>query len=315
MGSSFRALTHRTAYLRDHQPKLRYTSIEGGKGNEFNTHRIDGLTCQEMRVPLSTEGEQMFEVTILEALEEAQEILITRALEEINEKSFNSDPYGAVVWPAARTVSRHMIQLLNNHYNPSNTTILELGAGTGLVSLTCAIMGCKKVISTDYSPFTLQLIERAKTLQKRRQVGEEGKDRDAPFITCDSIETRLLDVSDHSQRLPECDICVIADLLYSPYLGEQVAKRVYEALSRGSKVVIGDSPNRPGRPKFLECLNAMLENKWISEGKEKEKFVPVDFEWREGRAVSGYRHSLISTSHKHSGDDKFSVLPIGLLHL
>jgi len=157
-------------------------------------HIIDGLPCQEVRITVhdasSESPSTCVEVVVLEAMQEAQEVLIQRALNETNERSFNSDPYGAVLWPSARTVSSHMIKVLTNrnfvgYSNPSTTTVLELGSGTGLVSLTCALMGCKKVVASDYSPFALSLISATRTLQSQ---------------PIQHLETLLFDVSDLSLR-------------------------------------------------------------------------------------------------------------------
>jgi len=95
-----------------------------------------------------------------------------------------------------------------------------------------------------------------------------------------------------------------------------IAHRVLEAIASGSTVVVGDSPHRSGRAKFLEVLNKKLEEKWMVGGKRREEFKSVEFVWVEGTAVQqGYRDELISTSARNEGQEKASTLPIGLLLL
>ena len=62
-----------------------------------------------------------------------------------------------------------------------------------------------------------------------------------------------------------------------------MADRVAEAVMRGTKCIIGDSPNRPGRPAFLRRLSDLL-------GRD------IAFETVKGMGVVGARHDLISTS-------------------
>jgi nicotinamide N-methyltransferase len=55
--------------------------------------------------------------------------------------------WGHHLWNAGRLISTYLEQ------NPSlikNKTVLELGAGAGLPSLVCGILGAKKVVCTDY---------------------------------------------------------------------------------------------------------------------------------------------------------------------
>ena len=73
--------------------------------------------------------------------------------------------------------------------------------GTGLVSMSLLLYGnAKKVISTDFSDFSLALIQKAKLLQ--------GKDH--LFKDPNRFETRLFDVKDLNNKIPiEADLIVI----------------------------------------------------------------------------------------------------------
>jgi len=56
---------------------------------------------------------------------------------------------------------------------------------------------------------------------------------------------------------------------------------VFEALERGSRVIVGDSPDRPGRPAFIATLNELVPG------------ICTEFVGVQASACSGHRHSLI----------------------
>lgn len=91
-----------------------------------------------------------------------------------------------------------------------------------------------------------------------------------------------LDMCDFDTLLPMADVVVAADVMYEPNTGSAVARRAVEALQRGSRVLVGDSPGRAGRPAFLKEL------KRLGVSAEAAKFVDAV-----GRTCSGPRHELI----------------------
>ena len=123
-------------------------------------HVVDGIECREVTIDLQSVGP----VTILEATAKSQEDLVDMALALDEEVSDNDgpnrlqagDPYGAVLWPAASAVSNY---LLTKCAPLEGITIVEVGTGTGLVSLAVSIGGAAKVTATDYESIPLQLIE------------------------------------------------------------------------------------------------------------------------------------------------------------
>lgn len=60
------------------------------------------------------------------------------------------------------------------------------------------------------------------------------------------------------EPLPPADVVVAADVMYLAKTGEAAARRVVEAYERGSRVIVGDSPDRPGRPAFLATLAELV---------------------------------------------------------
>lgn len=227
-------------------------------------HTVDGIKFREVTIDIDMVGP----ITVLEATAESQEELVEMALALENEElaltsQLNAgDPYGAVLWPAASAIANH---LLKNCAPLSGLTILELGTGTGLVSIAAAIGGAGRIIATDYESVPLKLTAYA------------AKKLNGNSLT---IETSLLDMCDESIPLPPADIVVAADVMYEPITGTAVAHRTVEALRRGSRVLVGDSPGRAGRPAFLVELSRL--------GVHHDGFMDTV-----GRTCSGPRHELI----------------------
>ena len=226
------------------------------------SHRVDNFLCNEVRVDFNVRGIQS--IVILEADAESQEALINIALDD-KSIAAEEDPYGSVLWPSAKTVSMRLLEL-----NLVGKSILELGTGTGLVSLAATLSGAQSVLATDYSLFSLSLLDKAKTLQ-------------LSAIPEGVLTTQFLDVKDFSKPLPPADIVVIADLLYDKGLAVAVGKRVCEAYKRGSLVIVGNSPGRCGTDDMLHTCKEIL-------GFE------VFFRKMIGQTVIGHRHDLIGST-------------------
>ena len=226
------------------------------------SHVIDSFVCTEVKIDFNIRG--ISSITILEANAEAQEALIEKALDE-KSIAAEEDPYGSVLWPSATTVSMRLLQL-----DLKEKTVLELGTGTGLVSLTAALSGAKSVLATDYSLFSLSLVEKARDLQQ-------------PPIAAGILTTQYFDIKDLNVPLPPADVVVIADLLYDKGLAVAAGKRVCEAYKRGSMVIVGNSPGRCGTPDMLRTCREILGFDCI-------------FQKMPGQTVVGHRHDLIGST-------------------
>lgn len=234
-------------------------------------HIADGVECREVAIDVDGIGP----VTVLEATAESQEALVDAALvledESLEAGSVSldvGDPYGSVLWPAASAVANHLMR--NFDVEERRTTkLLELGSGTGLVALAAARGGYQHVVATDYESVPLSLL------------GYGACHLNGDVDLSSIIAREMLNICDFSVPLPEADLVVAADIMYEPATGRAVARRVVEALSRGSRVVIGCSPGRPGRPAFLEELREIVPG------------IQADFVDAEGTTCSGERHNLI----------------------
>ena len=229
--------------------------------NSETLHNIQGIECREVQIHLDVVGT----VVILEATADSQNDLVDMALlteEEVASMSIDSDkandilrltsgdPYGAVLWPAASAVANHLFtakDMIVNGKTLQEMTMLELGAGTGLVSISASLGGVPKIMSTNYEYVPLQLLTfAASNINLNGNVGSEDttitdenrKER------LSNIETFLFDICNHDEPLPPADLVVAADIMYEPTTGIAMAYRVVEALKAGSRVIVGCSPGR-----------------------------------------------------------------------
>ena len=255
-------------------------------------HTVEAVTCREVQNELPVIGT----VTVLEATADAQEALVDEVLLLEDERDETTeirikegDPYGSVLWPAAWAVANFMLTTAEIRDNLSSTSVLELGTGTGLVSIALAMAGTQRIVATDYEPLALKLTEYA-----ANNLGNSKQ----PL----PIETGLFDLCDLEKPLPsDVDIVVAADIMYEPKTGAAMAHRVAEALQNGCQVIVGDSPGRAGRPAFLETL--------------KELGIRGEFQDATGKTCSGPRHDLICGKGSTSVSETPQNLQVAIMHL
>lgn len=232
-------------------------------------------------------------ITIVEATGAQQDVLVDWALEEPTTTPPRlQDPYGAVLWPAAKVLARH----LTHSYAVEGRTVWEIGVGTGLVSLAAARAGAAKVYATDYEEIPLQLLRYA-----AEHLNNNGDDE----FNADVIVTSQWDVCNcDDQPLPkDADLLVVADLLYEPRTGRALAKLVVRALRAGMEVVIADSPGRVGRESFLETLQPYLRNDNVA------------FRQVMGTTVTGERNDLICGRTSRTVSETERPLSVDMLEL
>ncbi|XP_071760584.1 methyltransferase like 21e [Centroberyx gerrardi] len=122
----------------------------------------------------------------------------------------STDLYGAVLWPSALVLC-HFLDTNRDKYNLTDKNVIELGAGTGLVTIVSSLLGAK-VTSTDMPDVLGNL---------RYNVLRNTRDR------CKYIPqvTELTWGQELEQRFPRATHCfdyiLAADVVYShPYLEE-----------------------------------------------------------------------------------------------
>ena len=132
-------------------------------------------------------------------------------------------------------------------------TVLELGCGTGLCSLTLAAVSSARVVASDRDDAGLRLL--------RRSAEEQAL----------QLETREVDVCG-AAPLPPADWLVASDVAYTPQLADALARRCIELLERGGRAIVAD----PGRP-TRRVLQAVLEAHGLSASfREPAQVAPSD---------------------------------------
>lgn len=182
-----------------------------------------------------------FRITVLEASLDWQEQLIEEAVESWDQSDpVEADPYGAALWPAAQVLAQAVAAHVRSAVAADRPMrVLELGAGCGLSSLTAAALGAS-VLATDFRELPLRLVA-----ESARRQGFQG-----------ALRTRLFDVRDESEALPEADLVIASDVVYEKSTARAMARRIAEARERGSAVLVSDT-GRPNRVAFLEELRRL----------------------------------------------------------
>lgn len=138
--------------------------------------------------------------------------------EELNEIGV-PPPYWAFAWPGGQALARH---ILDHPDIVKGRTVLDFGAGSGLVALAAAKAGARHVIAADIDPFAVGAI--------MRNAKANGL----------SIEAVDKDMVGSSERF---DLILVGDMCYERPLAERLM-----AWLKGTQadIVLGD----PGRAYF-----------------------------------------------------------------
>ncbi|KAM9817129.1 methyltransferase like 21e [Neosynchiropus ocellatus] len=122
----------------------------------------------------------------------------------------STDLYGAVLWPSAMVLC-HFLEANQDKFNLIDHNVIELGAGTGLVTIVASLLGAK-VTSTD-------LPDVLGNLQYNVTRNTKGNSKYVPLVT------ELIWGPEVAQRFPRAthrfDYILAADVVYChPYLQE-----------------------------------------------------------------------------------------------
>jgi predicted nicotinamide N-methyase len=183
----------------------------------------------------------------------------------ISEEDFIRDerlPYWADLWPSAKMLARSIIG-----ERGTDRRLLELGCGSGLVSVAAAVAGYD-VLASDYYSDAL--------LFTRLNVERNVKDG--------RIRTREIDWRDLPKGLGRFDRVVAADVLYEPAHGELVARAISKTLADDGFATVAD-PGRISRQAFLERagelgLEVEMNRKLkFEEGEIRQEITLIDLRW------------------------------------
>ena len=126
---------------------------------------------------------------------------------------------GMAIWNSSLLLKRLLEQLSQREPDwwCQNKTVLELGCGTGLVSLTAAVLGANRILATDGNPLVVELA--------KRNVNANG--------LTDKVLTQQLPwgMMDAMDLVGEADIVLGADLTYNAGSWRQLAESMETVLS------------------------------------------------------------------------------------
>lgn len=149
----------------------------------------------------------------------------------ISEKDYVKDerlPYWADIWPSSRVLAEYVARM-----RADNRRVLELGCGSGLVSVAAAIAGFELTASDYY--------EDALRFTALNVLANTGK----------LIETREADWRHFPHDMGRFDLVVASDVLYEREYATLVASVIDRTLTGRGTALIGD-PGRLAAPEFVE---------------------------------------------------------------
>jgi predicted nicotinamide N-methyase len=183
----------------------------------------------------------------------------------ISEEDFVRDerlPYWADLWPSAKMLATSMVE-----ENGNGKRLLELGCGSGLVSVAAVVAGYDVLASDYYSDallFTRLNVERN--------------------VKGGTVRTREIDWRDLPKGLGRFERVVAADVLYEPAHGELVARAIYKTLAEDGFATVAD-PGRISRQNFIDCtkelgLEVEMSRKLkFAEGEIRQEITLIDVRW------------------------------------
>jgi predicted nicotinamide N-methyase len=129
-------------------------------------------------------------------------------------------PFWAAAWPGGQALARYV---LDHPELVEGRTVLDLGAGSGLVAVAAARAGARSVVASDPDPYSATA------------VAVNAEANDVPPI---AVVGDLLD-----EDPPDVDVVLAGDVCYDRAMTERVLPFLGQAWLRGATVLLGD----PGR--------------------------------------------------------------------
>ncbi len=168
-------------------------------------------------------------------------------VDQVSDEQFNEDerlPYWAELWPSAIGLSRFLVKNVNLI---EQKTILELGSGLGLTSLTIATLNSKSFLATDYEQDALNMIKENFLLNGLALP-----------------EFKLLDWRNPDLKT-SYDVIIASDILYEDRFFNPLLQLFNRFLTKGGNIIIAE-PNRPiARHFFVKLLKSGFRDKTSDE--------------------------------------------------
>lgn len=159
------------------------------------------------------------EVTLLVA---DDVVALWEALEHGQVDPGSDPPFWAAAWPGGQALARYV---LDHPEVVAGRTVLDLGAGSGLVAVAAAMAGAAAVVASEVDPFGMAAIA--------VNAAENG-------VGPVTVVGDLLD----GEPDPGIDVVLAGDVCYDRVMSERVLPFLGRAWLGGADVYLGD----PGRP-------------------------------------------------------------------
>ncbi|XP_046839201.1 protein N-lysine methyltransferase METTL21D-like [Xenia sp. Carnegie-2017] len=170
---------------------------------------------------------------------------------------------GCVVWDAALVLAKY---LENTRWSDLNgRSVIELGAGTGLISLCCCLAGAD-VVCTDLKEL-LPLIE---LNMKENEHFLKGK-----------FESRELKWGESVDEFPFFDFIIMSDVIYYEESIKPLTDTIYKLSNKNTEVLVCYEDRMEGnkqylKQQFFEILGENFEIKTIPKNQQDTKFQSHD---------------------------------------
>ncbi|KAA8566806.1 hypothetical protein MFRU_054g00030 [Monilinia fructicola] len=205
--------------------------------------------------------------------------------------------WGHHLWNAGRIISNYLEE------NPSliaSKTVLELGAGAGLPSLTCASLLAKKVVVTDYPDVDL-IVNLRKNISVFYEQFPELRVHDEESLVAEGYcwgadPSPLLSLLPLQDKEAGFDVLILADLLFNHSEHTKLLESIKKTLkkSKDSTALVFFTPYRPWLlEKDMAFFDLVREGGMTVEKVLEEKMEKVMFEKDRGdeelrRTVFGF---------------------------
>jgi predicted nicotinamide N-methyase len=236
---------------------------------------VTPLTLEELRLRLPLQFDISVDggddtTTTTTTTTPAATISISILINQVTTRQTEQKDVGYVMWPSSVVLSKYMLHN-SSHLLQKNQTILELGAGCGLVGLvTAKIIQRNQEQQIEGNPATTTTMTTTTTTtttttSRRRRVTVtdfndvvvDNLSRNIELNGLEDIcEATKLDFYRTDER-EEVDVIVASDVICQVSDAYAVAKTISRRLKRGGSAVVvcADSKHRFGVEKFYDALN------------------------------------------------------------
>ncbi len=151
----------------------------------------------------------------------ADVVALWEAMEVEQGRSEQEPPFWAAAWPGGQALARYV---LDHPDLVAGRSVLDLGAGSGLVAVAAAMAGATRVIASEIDPFGLAAVPENAALN-----GVAGIEAVGDLL---------------GEGPPAVDVVLAGDVCYDRLMTDRVLPFLDAARAAGAEVLIGD----PGRP-------------------------------------------------------------------